>query len=136
MLRQVNARERYLRCHTHRDSGKVTHLLEDPVAEWLFYDSDAHLQCRVRGPTTVSFDDALADELWAEAHAGTRLAYDVSNPGGPLGESRATARPRDNFAAIETRIEQLDILDLGGRTLRRACFRWTGEVFEGQWINP
>lgn len=152
VLRRAEASLRRLVCHTDLRSSKIADLRRRPRASWLFYDPEARLQVRARGPVTLHTDDDLAEDQWRAARLSSRRCY-LSAPGpgralaGPEGTLPAdladrvpteaeAAEGRANFAVVACIVDAIDCLMLRYQGHRRLCFSWDGGEWLGRWVAP
>jgi len=73
ILRQVNAPDRILVCHTDARSAKVQEILNCSQASWIFYHPKKKIQVRISGHATLHVYDPAADRQWADT--SVRLDY-------------------------------------------------------------
>ena len=82
ILRQVNALDRILVCHTDARSAKVQEIINYSQTSWLFYHPKKKIQVRISGHTTLHAHDPYADRQWADTSITSRLNYCTSKPPG------------------------------------------------------
>ena len=152
VLRRGDSKARTLVCYSDYRAPKITDILANPAAEWLFYHPADRIQIRASGAAKVHYSDPIAAEAWGELPALNRIIYCASQaPGKPIATPAMALAPRwkgrrlrkeeteigqPNFAVIVTTVDRLDWLHLGEREHRRAGFTWNGTVFAGSWLAP
>ena len=142
VLRIADPDTRELVCHTDQRSPKVSALATSGSVLWVFYDPDAKVQLRLRGPSALHHGDEMAAARWAASRPDSRLCY--QNPFAPGAEVPApeAAHPDaeadgyTNFTAIRCSVESFDWLYLDARGHRRAAFEWQQGTWLGRWVAP
>ena len=85
ILRQVNAPDRILVCHTDARSAKVQEIINCSQTSWIFYHPKKKIQVRISGHATLHAHDPYADRQWADTSITSRLNYCTSQaPGTPI----------------------------------------------------
>jgi hypothetical protein len=145
VIRAVESTSRNLVCYSDIRAAKVRQMLDYPVAEWLFYDTQQGVQLRASGKTTVHNQNHVTKAAWKSKPVMNHLPY-VSPlpPGTGLPASLPSNLPDlkehelayQNFAVIVTTIHLFDLLLLGESKDRRAAFSWDGEQFSPTWMVP
>ncbi len=151
VLRDADAAQRRLVCHTDVRCLKVAAIRAHPRVAWTFYDRDAKLQLRAMGRATVHTDDAFADARWAASSLSSRRCYLAPHPPGapspdPSGNLPAhvidripTAEEseagRTHFAAVSCCVDHIDWLHLASSGHRRATFAWDGPTWRSAWVH-
>lgn len=149
ILRFADEASRMLGFFTDARSPKVTELQQNPRAALLFHDPRCDMQLRISGKVEIRMGDEAA---WARAAAPSRRAYLVTVPPGTLSPEPVSGLPADvegvippperlekgrmNFALIEFRVEERDMLILSRAGNRRACFRYEGRREVANWLVP
>ncbi len=152
ILRQVEASERILVCHTDARSAKVHEIKNYPQTSWLFYHPEKKVQLRVTGHTTLHTHDSFADRQWADTSSTSRLNYCASQPPGtPINKSSSglpdfllkniptlleTEMGRKHFMAIVLHIYSIDWLMLKATGNRRVRFDWDEDGLRATWLVP
>ena len=152
ILRQVNAPDRSLVCHTDARSAKVQEITNYPQTSWLFYHPEKKIQVRISGHATLHAQDSYADRQWAETSITSRLNYCASQPPGtPIDKPSSglpdfllnkiptlleTAMGRKNFMAIAVHILSIDWLILKVTGNLRAQFEWDEDRLRARWLVP
>lgn len=152
ILRQVNASQRILVCHTDARSAKVQEIKNNPQIGWMFYHPQKKIQVRVSGQATLHAHDPYAEGQWADTPVTSRLNYCASlPPGTPIDKSSSglpdfllnkiptlleTKMGRKHFMAIKMRIDSMDWLMLKVTGNRRARFEWDQEGLHATWLVP
>lgn len=136
VLRQADRPAANLALHAHALSHKIAELAADPMATLLMWDPDVSFQVRLRVRADAS---PGSDADWARVpEMGRRLNYGSLPPAMPIKgpDTALEATPdRAAFTRIQARIDQVDALQIGQDTVRRARFSRELE-FEGRWIAP
>lgn len=147
VLRGADPAVRTLRFHCDRRSDKAAELEADGRAALHGYDPAAKVQIRLEGRASLHLDDAVADAAWAGSRPVSRLCYGtVPGPGAVLAHGGGYALPedeaqaaagRENFAAVQVRVERIEFLYLAFAGHRRARFAWdeAGRL-DAAWLVP
>lgn len=152
VLRQADAANRLLACHTDYRTEKIRDLQPDPKVQWLFYHPDEKVQIRAAGDATIHHGDATAREAWERTPLPSRINYCTTAIPGTMIDDPELALPASvrsgeltlrsseggwtNFAVIHSRIHGLEFLQLNPQGHRRAAFTWSGDRFVGSWLVP
>lgn len=140
VLRHAGRQQRSLICHTDLRSPKIAEFRREPVGAWMFYDRDAKIQIRARGPVTLHHGDELARERWNASREQSRQCYYATRgPGANIDPDEAPARIDDGFAqfvVLRCEIRVLDWLYLRAGGHWRARFDWDDGRWSGRWIAP
>lgn len=153
VLREANQSDAFLRFHTDIRSPKFAELRDDPRVAWVFYDSEEKLQIRMLGKADLHMSSPLADAAWANTAPFSRRCYLATIPPGSASDEETSGLPpelesreptleesesgRENFCAVITQIEEIDVYTLAVTGHRRAHF-WLekGEVVRAEWRAP
>jgi len=149
ILRFADEAHRTLGFFTDARSPKVAELQQNPRAALLFHDPRCDMQLRLSGRAEIRVGDEVA---WARAAAPSRRAYLVTAAPGTLSPGPVSGLPSDvegiipplgrleegraNFALIEFRVEERDMLILSRAGNRRARFRLEGGREAASWLVP
>lgn len=149
ILRSVDEASRILGFFTDARSLKVAELQQNPRAALLFYDPRCDMQLRLSGKAEIRVRNEAA---WARAAAPSRRAYLLTAPPGTLSPGPVSGLPADvegvippperleegraNFALIEFRVEERDMLILSRAGNRRARFRIEDGREVATWLVP
>ena len=152
ILRQINASNRVIVCHTDARSPKVREIIDHPQTCWLFYHPEKKIQLRISGPATLHADDSFADQQWSNTSRTNRLNYCASQPPSSSIDKPSSGIPnfllkkfpslletekyRKNFVAIAVQIYSIDWLILKITGNRRARFEWEKDQWEASWLVP
>ena len=152
ILRQIDAQDRTMVCHTDARAPKVAEIRKQPQASWLFYHPAKRIQVRMAGHATLHNSDSFADRQWADSSVTSRLNYCASRPPGtPLEKPSAglpdfllkkvpalsqTEMGRKHFMAVAVKIHSLDWLMLKITGNRRARFEWDADKLRATWLVP
>lgn len=152
ILRQVDASNRTLVCHTDARADKVQEIMDDAHTGWLFYHPTKKIQVRVSGHATLHVNDPFADQQWADSSITSRLNYCASQaPGTPVDKPSSglpdfllnkiptlleTERGRKHFMAIKVHIHSIDWLILKLTGNQRARFEWVNDRLHTSWLVP
>ena len=152
ILRQVNAPDRILVCHTDARSAKVQEIINYSQTSWLFYHPKKKIQVRISGQATLHARDPYADRQWADTSITSRLNYCTSQlPGTPLDKPSSglpdfllskiptlleSEMGRKHFMAIAVRIYSIDWLILKVTGNRCARFEWDENRLRATWLVP
>jgi pyridoxamine 5'-phosphate oxidase len=139
--------------HTDVRSAKFDELALHPQCSLLFYDVKRQLQIRLQTHATLHSTDALADERWAKSAVLSRRCYcgeetpgaasDVMTSGlteellrDNLTEEESLVG-RKNFAVVECRVSEMELLIISFQGHRRARFRVEqGRTVVQTWLVP
>jgi pyridoxine/pyridoxamine 5'-phosphate oxidase len=153
VLREVDATQRLLLCHTDVRSPKFHEIQTTPGVSWLFYHPKEKVQLRIYGLATLHTDDEIADRQWRVSKLSSRRCYcAVTGPGTTQQESdsglpekfverlpteqESEELGRQHFAVIACQIMGIDWLYLQARGHQRTQFSWQGDHFHGIWVTP
>lgn len=142
-----------LRFHTDSRSRKVAEILASPEVCWLFYDRERKVQLRALASAHVHRDDELAEEAWAAATLSSRRCYLAPHAPSSVQESWDPNLPehllrtlpgqeeseagRARFAVVETRVTELDRLELRHDGHVRSRWRWLADgSVDAHWLAP
>ncbi|MFC0410880.1 pyridoxamine 5'-phosphate oxidase family protein [Roseomonas elaeocarpi] len=134
-----------LRFHSDRRAAKIVEMRRDPRASLLGWDAGRRLQLRLSGDASLHLDDELADAAWNETKEAERRTYGWSEVPGhvlaaPTPFPAAIDAARHNFCAVVVQLRELELLELGRDTHRRARFRFKDEdparPVEARWLIP
>jgi len=152
VLRKVDELQYALIFHTDIRSGKIQDMKSNQQVHWLFWDAKRNIQLRMKGIATIHTTDEVATQLWNDESPASLKLY-LSNPGpGTVVEQPRSGLPvaamekhlqhkdvqagKENFAAIETQINEIDWLWLNPSGHRRAAYIFQKGVWEGSWVIP
>jgi len=147
VLRQVDAEDRLLVCHTDQRSLKVAELKDDPRMSWHVYAQKLKVQIAFRGCATVHTDTAFAEACWQRSTMRSRTCYRTPHapgtavaepPTGPqaIKDAEALAIARSHFAAVACQIHRIDWLYLCARGHRRAAIDFDDSGHTSRWLTP
>ena len=152
ILRQVNASDRILVCHTDARSAKVQEIINYSPTSWLFYHPQKKIQVRISGHATLHAHDPYADRQWADTSITSRLNYCTSQPPGTPIDKPSSGLPdflldkiptlwetemgRKHFRAIAVHIYSMDWLILKVTGNQRARFEWDEDRLRTTWLVP
>ena len=152
ILRQVNAPDRMLVCHTDARSAKVQEIINYSQTSWLFYHPKKKIQVRISGQATLHKRDPYADRQWADTSITSRLNYCTSQPPGTPLDKPSTGLPdfllnkiptllesemgRKHFMAIAVHIYSIEWLILKVTGNRCARFEWDENRLRAKWLVP
>ena len=152
ILRQFEASNRLIVCHTDARSPKVKEIIDSPQTSWLFYHPEKKIQISISGPATLHTDDSFADQQWTNTSLTNRLNFCASPPpSSPIDKPSSgiphfllkkipslleTEKYRKNFMAIAVQIQSIDWLILKITGNRRARFEWKKDQWAASWIVP
>ena len=134
-----------LRFHSDRRAAKIDELRLHPQASLLGWDAVRRLQLRLSGEVHLHLDDDLATAAWNETKEAERRTYGWSEAPGrpvpaPVSLPVASDAARHNFCAVVMRLREVELLELGRATHRRARFRFKDEdparPVEAEWLIP
>jgi hypothetical protein len=152
ILRQVNASDRILVCHTDARSAKVQEIINYSQTSWLFYHPQKKIQVRISGHATLHTHDPYAHRQWADTSITSRLNYCTSQPPGTPIDKPSSGLPnflldkiptlletemgRKHFMAIAVQIYSIDWLILKVTGNQRARFDWVEDRLRATWLVP
>ncbi|MBT8365152.1 MAG: pyridoxamine 5'-phosphate oxidase family protein [Deltaproteobacteria bacterium] len=152
ILRQVNASDRILVCHTDARSAKVQEIINYSPTSWLFFHPQKKIQVRISGHATLHAHDPYADRQWADTSITSRLNYCTSQPPGTPIDKPSSGLPdflldkiptlletemgRKHFMAIAVHIYSIDWLILKVTGNQRARFEWDEDRLRATWLVP
>jgi len=154
VLRHADPDALELRCHTDRRSVKLREIEREPMVAWLFYDTKARVQLRIRARAMVHLDGAVFEEAWERTALMSRRCYLAPHAPGSAADGPSANLPDDamdsdpspqrseagraNFAVVQTRVLEMDWLWLRHDGHRRCGFVWDeeGKLVQAGWLQP
>ena len=152
ILRAVDPQARTLVFHSDRRAQKIGEIKRHSRVTWLLWDASTKEQLRLRGEASIHLDDHLAAQIWYGSHPKSlKLYVKPTSPDTQIDKPRSgvteveTAKlddhkqveaGRKNFAAICTRIDEVDFLHLHPEGNYRARFTWNSGGVTSAWIIP
>ncbi len=141
ILRDADAPERTLLCHTRLDCAKVSHVRENPRVGWHSYDAAGKTQLIFQGTARVESAGPLVDARWAATGEGGRACYRRwPGAGTPIdGIADMTEVDHDGrsmFGVFVTRIDAIEWLWLHHAGHRRLAFAWRQAEWHATAIAP
>ena len=152
VLRQVDVAARTLLFHSDRRAEKIHEIERDARVMWHFWHPGQREQLRMRGRATLHFEDAVATQLWQNSAPQSLKLYFKSQPPGTkimhpqsgLSERAQSSQlshddveaGRQNFAAVQTEIDEIEVLHLRNDGNYRASFKWKNDQVDSAWIIP
>ena len=150
VLRSVDAVNKSIRFYTDCRSAKMTDLADQPITNWLFWDSKSQLQITASG-ISHRLSAEVEASLFAQLPKHGRKSYATKDaPGTYLAEIgdglplnwesislAATDFAAANFCVIETSIDTVEILYLARAGHRRLkAMRQIDHTWRLEWIVP
>jgi len=137
VLRDVDVAHQTLRIYTDRRSSKVSELVKEPNALFVFWSARLNWQLRVRVNIAIRTDGAEVAALWQRIQQSAAGAdyLGPAAPGSPRSDAHGTATNPDSahyFALLSAQVQEMDWLELGRGGHRRARLQkntW-------QWLTP
>lgn len=143
VLRHTDGVARMIRFHTDLRSSKVAELAQNPHIQVLAYDPAHKVQLRLSGTACIHRDDGYALAAWQRSQPQSQLCYrQDAAPGQAGGDAAVLLSPgqhdgRQNFAAVEISVSELEWLYLAVQGHRRARFTWDGNgTLSATWLAP
>jgi hypothetical protein len=142
VLRAADPATRTVLCHTDQRSPKVAVLDRYPEAAWVFYDSKAKIQLRLRGRVSLHHADELAAQRWTASRNASRACYrNTRAPGTRVSAPESVQADPDadgyaNFTVVRCEVAEMDWLYLHAAGHRRARFEWRSGRWAGHWVAP
>lgn len=139
VLRGVDAESRQLLLFTDPRTPKWCELLENPVAEALFWNTEEKFQLRCQCSVELHKDDELAARY--QAQVPVHMAGDYAaerKPGSVLEESSECAALGEewSFGVVVLTVKEMDWLQLSREGHRRAGFHWESGEWAMNWMQP
>ncbi|HEY0792067.1 MAG TPA: pyridoxamine 5'-phosphate oxidase family protein [Chthoniobacterales bacterium] len=129
------------RFFTDARSPKLSHLAQHPAVSWLFYDAEQRLQVRLDGMGVVIVDEGGRRQGFERARKGLFDYAGQLPPGTVIPDARASDHPDateseafPNFCIVETRVTQLEVLQLRREGHLRALYAFHPP--EAHWLAP
>lgn len=141
VLREVDATRQTLRVYTDKRSAKVSELLREPNAQFVFWSDRLHWQLRVRVAITVDADGPEVQARWQRVRQSASAADYLGRvaPGEGLeaaqSASQSTSTSTDashHFALLTAQVLETDWLELDRDGHRRANLR----AGSWRWLAP
>ena len=137
VLRKVDASQHTLCFHTDARSAKVSELVKEPKAVFVFWSARLNWQLRVKAEISISTEGPKLQTLWQRVQQPPSAADYMASaaPGTERPEGYRTAQILSgdhHFAVLNARVLEIDWLELGHGGHRRA--RLSAETW--QWLTP
>ena len=152
VLRTMDSKKGILTCWTDVRSSKVADLKLFPNMSWCFWSKNQSLQVRISGNTQVEHLSDASRQIWNNIPPVNRKDYCANTaPGNNLKEggthpdwwgkeeqmtSEITNYGFENFAVINTKIENIDMLHLHREGHQRASFVLKMGEWKKSWTVP
>lgn len=140
VLREMEKNDRFL-IYTDQRSRKVRDLNQQTFCSMLMYHPAKKTQVTIKGKGKLVRDPQFLKEKWK--HIGAFGAYSYTSnlsPGTPIPrpEQAHAFSPQDatNFCVIEIIAQEIEVLQLDGKTHRRFLLTKTDSGFKANWIAP
>ena len=149
VLREADREGATLRCYADIRSLKINDLRENSTLSWLFWDPTEKVQVSCSGPGRCLTGEAVV-AIFEKIPKHGRKAYATRQAPGTFSSQKTSGLPedwpdlqpeetdyaRENFAVVETRIDRMDVLQLGREGNHRLTARRDGEAWQLQWVVP
>jgi pyridoxamine 5'-phosphate oxidase len=149
VLRKVIEEKYTLFFHTDYRSPKIKQIKENNGITWLFYDTIAGVQLRIKTFATIHYNNEITQKMWNEAKLTSLKCYltnlapatkiNFASDGLPIDFSLSNeniAPGYANFAVIENVVKEIDWLFLSHDGNRRAKFIYENNEIKKYWIIP
>lgn len=149
VLRKVIEEKCTLFFHTDYRSPKIKQIKENNVITWLFYDTIAGVQLRIKTFATIHYNNEITQKLWNEAKLTSLKCYlanlapatkiNFASDGLPNSfnlSDENIAPGYTNFAVIENVVKDMDWLFLNHDGNRRAKFIYEDNEIKKYWVIP
>ena len=146
VLREFDSKNRTLRFHTDRRSGKIEELKENSISSVHGYDPDLKVQIRLKGKTSLHIDNEISKKAWAESREMSKMCYSVKDsPGNKISSPEPFDLIKEeidielgynNFAVLHFSYDSLEFLFMKGAGHRRSLFDWSSDQLESSWLIP
>ena len=142
VLRATDLAQRQLVAFSDARATKVSQLIGEQRAQWLFHDSAQRLQLRATTTVQVHQADDVVRRYWESVPESNRRNYrSLQSPGAVLsrpeeGRARLPDSAAAQFAVLCATVTELDWLWLADTGHRHARFRWQNEAWQGDWLVP
>jgi len=137
ILRHVDRISARLEAYSDSRSPKVSELIKDPHALFLFWSKRLNWQLRIKVTMTVLTKGPYVENLWerVKQSASARDYMSPSPPGSTLNDS-SYQKMKDNdsnfFAVLQGHVSEVDWLELSKKGHRRAKFIGSSS----EWMTP
>lgn len=137
ILRHVDRISARLVAYSDSRSPKVSELLKDPHALFLFWSKRLNWQLRIKVTMTVLTSGPYVENLWerVKQSASPRDYISSCPPGSPLNDRSFQEMKDDDsnfFAVLQGYVSEVDWLELSKKGHRRAKFIGSSS----EWITP
>jgi hypothetical protein len=125
--------------YTDLRSHKVNQLLENPLAQLLFYDPGKKIQLKVNVEVIIHRDTGTAQKIYNQMQRGME-AYNSLEAPGTIGDNfEETHKMKaiynaDDFVVLETKFLSMEVLQLQQPNHVRFTYNFTKDKFE--WLVP
>ena len=139
VLRGVDEKLRELLVFTDPRTPKWSELLEKGFAELLFWNAEEKRQLRCQCTVTLHEDDEIAARYQAQLPAHVAGDYAAKRKPGTVVENLeegAELGEKWNFGVVVLKVVEMDWLELRREGHRRGGFRWEGEEWTMNWLQP
>tara|TARA_B100000214_G_scaffold125334_1_gene89054 strand:- start:4339 stop:4920 length:582 start_codon:yes stop_codon:yes gene_type:complete len=147
VLRDFNAKRRFLRFHSDFRSKKVKAISDNPTTSVIGYDPEKKTQIRMIGISEINHNNEFSRNAWEESQAISKKCYLVKD-----GSSYETNKPDNydfhikdvdleegykNFSTIVFTFSSLEFLYLQRSGHRRCKFEWDLDGnMKSYWLVP
>jgi len=137
ILRHVDRISARLEAYSDSRSPKVSELIKDPQALFLFWSKRLNWQLRIKVTMTVLTKGPYVENLWerVKQSASARDYMSASPPGSSINDS-SPKKMQDNdsnfFAVLQGHVSEVDWLELSKKGHRRAKFIGSSS----EWMTP
>ena len=145
VLREFNQRTLRVRFHTDKRSQKFNEIKKNNNISLLGYDFDDRFQIRIEAKADTSLPKKDLKDIWNNMNSNSKECYSIKNfPGENIKsldhilyyEDSYKMKSFNNFIAIESKIETLDLLFLHHKGHIRAKFTNLNDNLIGNWVAP
>lgn len=153
VLRRVDIETRKVFFHTDIRSEKIKDILANNQLSWLAYDGSLRTQIILSGKTIIHHKNEVTQKHWnATQHSSRRCYLLASGPGKEITEEVKLMEEKlknfsysieeseagfENFAVVETTVEQMDWYNTFHLGNRRAHFIYeNNDLKSAHWLTP
>lgn len=143
VLRDVNPKENTLFFYSDVRSPKIQQIKVNSNTSWLFYHPEFRIQLRIKGLSSIHYQDELCESYWKSLKKGNKKDYStILAPSNPI-EKEVEFIPEnhdeklfENFAVVETEVFEIDWLKIESIKHKRARFIKDKSGFMSEWLVP
>lgn len=142
VLRDFDAKQRYLYFFTDKRSNKVEEIQYSSLGQLHFYSHEHALQLRIDCELALLKEESKRKQYWENTDIHSKLVYlqenncgmKIKSPESLELESKEIESGFKNFVVIQAVIQSIDCLYLHPEKHYRSYFEWQDEELQSSWL--